>query len=78
MALVFAICISDSAPSIIRAPPLEETMMRGCFDFQARSMARPIFSPTTDPMLPPMNEKSMAASTTPRFSIVPVPHRTAS
>ena len=51
---VFAICISDSAPSIIRAPPEHETMMTGARRSMARSMARVIFSPTTTPMLPPM------------------------
>ena len=37
-ALIFAICISDSAPSIIRAPPEHETMTTG----SRRSMARSI------------------------------------
>ena len=29
-ALILAICISDRAPSIIRAPPEQETMTTGC------------------------------------------------
>ena len=61
-ALILAICISDSAPSIIRAPPEHETMMTGRRRASARSMARVIFSPTTTPMLPPMNPYSMAAT----------------
>ena len=61
-ALIFAICISDSAPSIIRAPPEQDTMMTGSRSSIARSMARVIFSPTTTPMLPPMNPYSIAAT----------------
>ena len=62
-ALILAICISDSAPSIIRAPPEHETMMTGRPPSRvARSMPRVIFSPTTTPMLPPMNPYSMAAT----------------
>ena len=61
-ALIFAICISESAPSIIRAPPEAETMMTGSRAAIARSMARVIFSPTTTPMLPPMKLYSIAAT----------------
>ena len=64
----FAICISDSAPSIMRAPPEHETMMTGWRRSSAISMARVIFSPTTTPMLPPMNVYSIAATTTSRPS----------
>ena len=62
-ALIFAICISDSAPSIIRAPPDAETMTTGSRAAIARSIARVIFSPTTTPMLPPMKPYSIAATT---------------
>ena len=60
-AAIFAICMSESAPSIMRAPPEQETMMMGVRRSMARSMARVIFSPTTTPMLPPMNSYSIAA-----------------
>ena len=68
----------EYAASIMRAPPLDEMMMSGCFFFNARSIALAIFSPTTEPILPPMNPKSMQAMTTgiPLISAVPV--RTAS
>ena len=59
---IFAICISESAPSIIRAPPEQQTMTTGQRWSMARSMARVIFSPTTTPMLPPMKPYSIAAS----------------
>ena len=59
---ILAICISDSAPSIIRAPPEQQTMIIGLRRSIARSMARVIFSPTTTPMLPPMNAYSCAAT----------------
>ena len=55
--------MSESAPSIIRAPPEQEMMIIGCLRSTAISMALVIFSPTTTPMLPPMNEYSMAATT---------------
>ena len=70
-ALILAICISDSAPSIMRAPPEHETMMTGSAPAIARSIARVIFSPTTTPMLPPMNAYSMAATTVSMPSIRP-------
>jgi hypothetical protein len=44
----------------------------------ARSIARVIFSPTTTPMLPPMNPYSMAATTHSIPSIRPVAVMTAS
>ena len=68
---IFAICMSDSAPSIIRAPPEHETMMTGCRRSIARSMARVIFSPTTTPMLPPMNPYSIEATIAGWPSIAP-------
>ena len=44
----------------------------------ARSIARVIFSPTTTPMLPPMNEYSIAATTVSMPLIRPVAKITAS
>ena len=73
-----AICISDSAPSIIRAPPDEETITTGSRRSIARSMARVIFSPTTTPMLPPMKVYSIAATEVSMPSIRPVAQMTAS
>src|SRR2546430_1257024 len=58
---VLAICISESTPSCMRAPPDAETMMRGtCFSAERR-VRRAIFSPTTDPIEPPMKLKSITA-----------------
>ena len=51
-------------PSYIRAPPDAETMITGIFSSVAFSMARVIFSPTTDPMLAPRKLKSITASDT--------------
>jgi hypothetical protein len=39
----------------MRAPPEQDTMTTGRRSAMARSIARVIFSPTTTPMLPPMN-----------------------
>ena len=57
---IFAICIRLMAPSCIRAPPEAEMMTIGTRSAVERSIARVIFSPTTHPMLPPMNLISMA------------------
>ena len=67
---IFAICMSDSAPSIMRAPPRqhddERTLLRdGTFD-GARDL-----SPTTTPMLPPMKAYSCAAITVSMPSMAP-------
>ncbi len=75
---VLAICISESAPSIIRAPPEHDTMTTGERRSMARSMARVTFSPTTTPMLPPMNVYSMAATSVSIPSRSPVAEITAS
>ncbi len=75
---VFAICISDSAPSIIRAPPEHDTITTGARRSIARSMDRVIFSPTTTPMLPPMKGYSIAAITVSMPSSLPVAVTTAS
>ena len=62
----------------MRAPPEAETMISGVFRAMARSMARVIFSPTTQPMLPPMNFGSMAQIWTGRPSSVPAAEISAS
>jgi hypothetical protein len=46
----------------MRAPPEQETMIIGRRVASARSTPRVIFSPTTTPMLPPMNPYSIAAT----------------
>ena len=48
------------APSCILAPPDAEITTSGDLFCKHRSMARVIFSPTTEPMLPPTKRKSMA------------------
>ena len=53
-------------------------MMSGARRSLDRSMARVIFSPTTAPMLPPMNLSSMAQMFTDRPSSFPVPEIRAS
>ena len=58
-AIVLASCISAIVPSCIRAPPEADTMTRGTRSARAPSAARATFSPTTAPMEPPMNPKSM-------------------
>ena len=66
-------------PSCIRAPPPDpETKMSGRFISAARSAARLNFSPTTAPMLPAMNLKSVTPITTPRPRMNPAPHTAAS
>jgi hypothetical protein len=52
--------------------------MKGIRSARARSAARVIFSPTTEPMLPPMKPKSMAEMMTLIPSSVPMPLTTAS
>ncbi len=69
---IFAICIRLTTPSIMRAPPEAETTMIGLRSLQARSTARVIASPTTAPMLPPINEYSMALTITGLPFMVPV------
>ncbi len=54
------ICIRDIIPSCILAPPEQEMMIRGNFSSTALSAALATFSPTTEPMLPPMKANSMA------------------
>ena len=77
-ALIFAICMSDSAPSIMRAPPEQDTTTSGSCCWSARSIARVTFSPTTTPIEPPMKPYSIAAITVRRPPIVPTADTTAS
>ena len=75
---VFAICIRDTIPSCILAPPEHVKMMIGNLICVARSTARVIFSPTTSPMLPIMKSAPMTAITTSFPRIFPFPVMTAS
>src|ERR1700730_18261152 len=56
---ILASCIRLITPSIMRAPPEAPTMTMGTRVSVACSMARVIASPTTAPMLPPMNAYSI-------------------
>ena len=49
----FAICIRDSTPSCIRAPPDALITTAGTWRAAARSNSRVIISPTTEPIEPP-------------------------
>ena len=60
---ILAICMRESVPSIMRAPPEQETITSGSRSATARSTARVTFSPTTTPMEPPMKPYSMTAIT---------------
>ena len=51
---VLAICIKEIAPSIILAPPDFEIIKSGDLVFIEWSTALDIFSPTTDPIDPPI------------------------
>ena len=73
--LVFAICIRDTQPSCMRAPPDAEITSSGIRRSSASSAPRVIDSPTAPPMLPPMKPKSIPATTSGLPSIVPVPKR---
>src|SRR3984957_4321700 len=63
---ILANCIRLITPSIMRAPPDADTMTIGARVSVACSMARVMPSPTTAPMLPPMNAYSMALTITVR------------
>ena len=75
---VFASCISDNVPSCIRAPPDADTTISGIRSSSADSAARVTFSPTTAPIEPPMNPKSMTQIATGWPSTRPVPQTAAS
>ena len=68
-ATVLASCIRASVPSCIRAPPDAETTISGTRSARACSAARVTFSPTTAPIEPPMNPKSMTQIATGRPSM---------
>jgi hypothetical protein len=72
---VLAICISDSTPSCMRAPPDAENSTAGRRWASARSNCRVIFSPTTEPIEPPMNSNTKNPASTGMPPIVPVPAR---
>src|SRR5437667_384116 len=55
---VLAICIREKIPSCIRAPPEELKTMAGMRRSYARSKRRATFSPTTEPIEPPMKSKA--------------------
>ena len=57
----------------MRAPPELVIAMSGTPRSAAESQARESFSPTTLPIEPPMNAKSMTASSQPRPSIAACP-----
>ena len=51
---VLAICISENSASCMRAPPVAEKHTSALLSASARSAARVNFSPTTEPIEPPM------------------------
>ncbi len=75
---VFAICISERTPSCIRAPPEAQNMIAGRRSATARSNWRVIFSPTTDPIEPPMNSNTKNPTSTGMPPMVAEPARYAS
>src|SRR5262249_31928053 len=74
----FASCIRLIVPSIIRAPPEQDTTISGCRVSTAISTARVTFSPTTAPIDPPMNPNSIAQQITGRPASCPSAVTTAS
>ena len=76
--LVLAICMRLRMPSCMRAPPDVHTATSGRSSPLASSALLQSFSPTTLPMLPPMNPKSMTASRQGVPSMVARPVTTAS
>ena len=76
--IVLTSCMSEYVPSCIRAPPEEETMISGMRSARAASPARATFSPTTEPIDPPMNPKSMTHIDTGLPPIVARPQTAAS
>ncbi len=77
-ASVLASCISARVPSCIRAPPEALTTTSGIRASSACSAARVTFSPTTAPIDPPMNPKSMTQIATGIPDIAAVPQTAAS
>ena len=75
---ILAICMRESVPSIMRAPPEQETTISGSRSRSARSTARVTFSPTTTPIEPPMKPYSMTAITVVMPPMVPTAEMSAS
>ena len=63
IAVVFAICSSDSRPSCMRAPPVDVTHRKGTFCSMATCTPCTNRSPTTEPIEPPMKSNSKQATT---------------
>ena len=77
-ALIFPICIRDTRPSCIRAPPDAVKIIKGKRSSVARSIVRVIFSPTTEPMEPIIKVDSIMQTAILRPFKSADPHRTAS
>ena len=70
---VFAICIRETIPSCILAPPEHAKRITGSPSLVARSTARAIFSPTASPMLAMRKRPSQTPNTTSVPSILALP-----
>ncbi len=57
----------------MRAPPVLEMIMKGIFSSIQKSMALEMRSPTTEPIEPPINLKSIAATTKGKSLTLPTP-----
>ena len=75
---VFAICINDTIPSCILAPPDTQKITIGNLFFIAVSTASVILSPTAEPILPIKKFPSITAITASSPFILHLPHFTAS
>ena len=76
--MVRGICMSEKMPSCMRAPPEAEKTSAGHLSSWARSKTRVHFSPTTEPMEPPMNSKTKQPSDTCLPLMRPTPEMKAS
>ena len=70
--------VDDGQVSVAEGAEDADTTISGMRSEAAPSAARAIFSPTTDPMEPPMNPKSMTVTATGRPPIRPLPQIAAS
>ena len=75
---VFSICIRDTIPSCILAPPEQQKINTGKFNAVALSMAHVIFSPTTCPILAIIKRESHIPSTISSPNTLHLPTVTAS
>ena len=75
---VFAICMSETKPSCMRAPPEAVKMITGRCSAVARSNRRVTFSPTTLPMDPMKKVDSMMPMAHFKPAMEPWPVRTPS